>query len=883
MESSLTYLYIASSALAFIGSLIVFLFRKYKSSLGKQTQTFRSFILGTIRLRIGALFSKVLASQLSARRYAEIALSRFPSKLTVPSMQHFQLDLDKAYVRLSVTTGDQSKIPDRELLYRSRGATSSSVLVLGEPGSGKSTLTKKLFREACIRLYGAPSQAPLPVHLELRSLPWHEQKESDSKPGEWLQSKISDEIDSVKGVHSVGFIFRAFSSGQGLVLFLDGLDEVPSNFLKLACLAISDGVKELAGLGAARMTVLVTGRSQLRTTLPRSFLEGFSDIATVESFSPADVFQFLQRWPFPSSRAAEASRVFRAIQSSPSLQEMCTNPLVLSMYVARDQLYVSRSGTRPVRLPDTRTDFYQEIVNELLLFRRGEQVAAAVVGSQLLRKRENALGRVALAHLLDKEQPANSVPWVLAARAVKEVFQLVDDDQVDNEIRRLATETGIFSEERPAETIRFLHLTLCEFLAAVELRESDPSELNDVALAVINNQQTRQSDRLAEVLLFAASLAGRARRAELINLLLATDNAPTDLLLRIIYENHETSGEVLSRASDRVVEMLRSDNQVGNADRSLHLLFLCILNARRGEVELSGTSVDEIEYLIGRIIDEEQVRTFDQIFDAYLSIDPDAAVGEATKRGLSRLLSPGRLVNALEDPDVVESAIAAFRLDPSVWGLALAEAALRYRLVAEMLLGVPPTSRGQRLAPRQSWANSSLLTNSMYGEVLSFASLALKESANRSDLPKLSLLEHYGADLILQGREYAIRQALNLAERRPLGIDFANVLFEVPKGRDIEVWGDPSIVSLGTVGARNVQEAQSDMKVLGFGPNGDPENIADYVSFMLAFDGVLTYLPNVTPSSSIRVAPLVWRSRSWARTLRLLGLSTRTGIHIYFH
>lgn len=508
----MNFLYVLGPAIASIGTVFVWLVRHYKRSIDREARSFREFIIGNVRLRVGAPFSRVLARQLSARRYARRSLERFAARVSIPSVQNFQLEIDRIYIRLSMTAGDQSSRSDVDLLRRGGNASRFAVLIFGEPGSGKSTLTKKLFREACAELYSNPSYGALPIHLELRSIPWKDCRDSSLSPGVWLQDLVSREIDAIRDIHSKGFLYSAFARGQGLLLFLDGLDEVPSDHLSLCCSAIAEVAKDLAGLGG-NSCIVVTGRSQLRTVLPRSFVNGFAETFTIRPVSSTDVFAFLRRWPFPPvGRSEQIGRIFASIQASSSLQEMCTNPLVLSMYVARDQLYVSRSGKRPVRLPDTRTDFYQEVVNELLLFRRGEQVANAPVGSQLKRKRENLLGRIALAHLQDNEQPVNSISWTLAVDMTRKVLSIGAYEQAEHELRRLAIETGIFSEERAAESLRFLHLTLCEFLAAKELRESDPSQLSNVMRTMIKGGQQPGSQRLFEVAIFAASLIGRAQK-----------------------------------------------------------------------------------------------------------------------------------------------------------------------------------------------------------------------------------------------------------------------------------------------------------------------------------------------------------------------------------
>ena len=44
------------------------------------------------------------------------------------------------------------------------------IRIIGDPGSGKSTFVKKLFRDCCLHAISAPRHARLPIFLELRTL-----------------------------------------------------------------------------------------------------------------------------------------------------------------------------------------------------------------------------------------------------------------------------------------------------------------------------------------------------------------------------------------------------------------------------------------------------------------------------------------------------------------------------------------------------------------------------------------------------------------------------------------------------------------------------------------------------------------------------------------
>jgi hypothetical protein len=757
------YLYGIGSGVLAIVTVAAFVIRHYRKSISKDTLGIRSYVWGNIRLRVGAVFSRVLAGQLGARRYAELALRSSPSTVSIPSVQHFQLDINQIYVKLSMTSGNQATVSDRNLLARDN---KNSVLIFGEPGSGKSTLTKKLFRDACRSLFAYPAGCLLPVRVELKDFNWPDVI-TDGQAGDWLLGEVKVEIESIKGMHSDGFVTDAYAKGQGLLIFLDGLDEVTSDQLGLCCGEIRGAIRQLMRLGG-RSQVIVTGRSQLRTVLPRDFIESFDDSCTIRPFSAADVFSFLQGWPFAASgRGEQVSRIFRSIQSNPSLQEMCTNPLVLSMYVARDQLYVQRTGGRSVRLPDNRSEFYQEIVNELLLYRRGEQLESAPIGSQLKQKRENLLGQIALRHLEDRDQPVNSISWAMCIDLVKRVFNHSEDIDAEQEMRRLALETGIYSEERKSETVRFLHLTLCEFLAAKDVRESTAEKLEEIVQTVIEDERATRSHRLLEVAIFALSLVGRTQRTDTIYRILEAPSAPNALLLRTIRDSYESSEQILFSALEKVHATLRKEGKIERYLPDVHLLLQCFLNAQTHAPEQSKVGQLGTRNVIYTLVDDGPAK-YSQLFSTYLSVDPKSAIREAKNRGLSaKLITVDSLVEVLQDPEVVAYALERRKREPELWAVALAEAALRYSLVAQILSEEKVSNEylsSLAMDLDYPWLNHGSLRGTLYGDILKDALRNYQSSSSGSPL-LLGPILHYGSLGMLQNHPYgtlALDHVLNL-------------------------------------------------------------------------------------------------------------------------
>src|SRR4051812_49713171 len=141
------YLLVASVAPVFTG--LAWLIRRYRRSTGRELQAFRAYVIGNIRLSVGRVFSQVLARQFGMRQYVSRSLATFDQYLHIPSVDRVRLPIDQVYVRLSLDSSAQRRVHDTNLLT----SESRAILVFGEPGSGKSSLTKKLFRESCRRAY----------------------------------------------------------------------------------------------------------------------------------------------------------------------------------------------------------------------------------------------------------------------------------------------------------------------------------------------------------------------------------------------------------------------------------------------------------------------------------------------------------------------------------------------------------------------------------------------------------------------------------------------------------------------------------------------------------------------------------------------------------
>jgi hypothetical protein len=402
---------------------------------------------------------------------------------------------------------------------------------------------------------------------------------------------------------------------------------------------------------------------------------------------------------------------------------MCGNPLVLSMYVAEHERYRAAFATQ-VRLPDSRAEFYKAVIGELLVFRRQEQTAETGPTLPLRRSRQEVLGRIALDHLVHSDDPANSINFGRAVAIAKEYWHLDTDADAIVALRRLAVDTGILTDERLDESLRFIHLTICEFLAAVELAERENVDFETVLDQVVDQPESR---RLWELAVFATALEKRSVRERALNRS-RSRGAPLELMLRMVRESHDFELSIFRDVLEEATVRL-SRPSAGLWDSvwldQVRLLLSCLADAAR----LPGANTPTVAEWLTDMVGAEAER-LEPLFDLYLTRSPAEAFDLAAQLGMTdRILgNDAIMLAAMEHPDMVALAmgkVTAGGVEEARWTQILAEAALHHELVARALLDEPlPESMRRKLEdipPWHAWHRFGPLAGSFYGGVLAAA------------------------------------------------------------------------------------------------------------------------------------------------------------------
>lgn len=660
------------------------------------------------------------AGALTLRRYCRLQLSSGNQYLHVPSLRDMQLHIDRVYVTLTLEgqATEKGSYSHNDLLD-----AGSRVRVMGDPGSGKSSLVKRVFRDACKNAIESPRKARLPILLELKNLQIPGDV-PDEALGEWFYKNLRAETEK-SDVYQMGECFDSYARTEGLLVLLDGLDEVSTTDyprVEAAILRLSDKLNQIGDKNA----VVLTMRTQFHHQVKDAFRHHYEVALFLNPFTPSDVYRFLSRWPFKENAARQVTRIYKELTDRPTLREMCSNPLVLSMYVADDQ-----ESSQSVA-PDSRTEFYSKVTEELVIRRRQKQTGSAIGAASLREQRFRVLGKLAYQHLLDPEQPSNSLRWSTAVDLVRRELKCTEAE-AEAKFQEMAKETGLVSEERPRQSFRFIHLTFCEFLAAYEAVEG----LTDGWETLIRTHADFRGDalpqlrtRLSEVIPFACGLLPRVSKPGAMDDVDGVGDSRLSALSFLetkLYE-HPSWTRFVGSESEALVGTPAPDWDEQWL-RRLHLFNVVVGDAKRNSAHLPAAegTLDLAEFF--RTLVEKQSGSLEPLLSAYAAQDAAAAFRLAEVCGIDLAADfPGIVISKCDQLpffSLIKEQALREKERIELWAFLLSEAALRSPVVARWLQETPPDSSlapyVERAPKSKSWHKHFPAKPSLYSQLLTIA------------------------------------------------------------------------------------------------------------------------------------------------------------------
>jgi predicted NACHT family NTPase len=323
----------------------------------------------------------------------------------------------------------------------------SKLLILGKPGSGKTTFLKHLAVDCC---NGKFQPDLIPVLIELRRI----------RSAEWqLLTEVAQllETDQLKTK-------ELLKQGRLLIL-LDGLDEVSTGDLRRKVQAQVSQLSEEPEYLNNRL--ILTCRTQIIESIPSGFMS-----VEVADFNDEQVKAFVANWFRASgqteSKIAQQLQAFsEEIQKNPALKELTVTPVLLSLIC----LVLQDEG----ELPSQIAALYRKGIRLLLeKWNDRKDIPEWEIGKEAYRQlsieeKESLLTEIAARKF---ENPGNFVLFEQAdlTRQIAQFLKLSNSRDGEAVLRAIEAQHGLLVE-RADELWSFSHLTFQEYFTAQWLNQ----------------------------------------------------------------------------------------------------------------------------------------------------------------------------------------------------------------------------------------------------------------------------------------------------------------------------------------------------------------------------------------------------------------------------
>lgn len=423
------------------------------------------------------------------------------SQLVVPGSRELRtLGIDALFVPPTVTLRESVEM--REVDLDAIFDEANHVVLLGAPGSGKSSICSWLMRERA-----STAADSVPFHVSLREF------SGESAPLRSVVSFIEFQLETVLQCPAPsGYISQCMHEGSAVVIF-DGLDEVAETLIRATVVsAIESFCNEFPSI-----QVLVTSRTagyQKAQLDPRIFVT-----CHIENFGDTQVEQYVHQW-FSWMRPSDTADEIRALtnaflQQTANQTDMRATPLLLAMMCAMHQ----ETGLTARSLPELYDNSARLMLERNLQNRRFEDSRARHLVTPLLR-------RIAFWLLSEKGAQLVATETQLASQTAAYLSSRLDDrDDIDALTRQLVKffceRSSILQEvgtsAQGERLFSFTQLTLVEYFAANHLvaNANNPEQLAEelvrrtgqepwesvskLALLIVDRQIERGGERVVRV------------------------------------------------------------------------------------------------------------------------------------------------------------------------------------------------------------------------------------------------------------------------------------------------------------------------------------------------------------------------------------------------
>ena len=325
------------------------------------------------------------------------------------------------------------------------------LMVLGQPGAGKSTFLRKIGLEALKGKKGGFKPARIPVFIELKSF--------TSSPID-IEKLIVEEFSICGFPSSEQFIAKALEQGKLLIL-LDGLDEVPTVNTNEVISKIQNFVDRYD-----KNSFIVS----CRTAAYRNNFQRFTDVK-IADFDDTKIEQFIGSW-FQSEvdkQAGTAQKCWELLQKPEyaAAKELAHTPLLLT--------FLCLIYDRSQNFPNNRSVLYKSALRILL-----EEWAAEkrIVRDEIYQGLSTELEESLLSEIAYTGFETDKL-FFSQREVVEEIKTFLAGNlnapkHLDGEavLKAIAVQQGILVE-RAEDVYSFSHLTLQEYLTAQYIADNN--------------------------------------------------------------------------------------------------------------------------------------------------------------------------------------------------------------------------------------------------------------------------------------------------------------------------------------------------------------------------------------------------------------------------
>lgn len=317
------------------------------------------------------------------------------------------------------------------------------LVVLGDPGQGKSTFLKKLGTES-FNQTGFSNQRYIPIFIELKEL-------NDITKD--LETIISSEFEICGFPAAESFTRSALTEGKLLIL-LDGLDELPKECLN----SILNHIENFVDLYDRNRFVLSCRRAAYRSSLRR-----FTDVV-ISEIGEEQIHKFIINWfNYRDNNENNFANEFLSIlteSDSKAILELAHTPLLLT--------YLCLVYEHEQALPSTRSILYEKVLDILLkewaIQKRVERDPIYIGFYPNLEK--------GLLSLIAYESFKDGQLFFSKSDVTEKIIRFIGDtvgisNNIDGEavLKAIEEQQGIIVE-RSTGIYSFSHLTIQEYLSA---------------------------------------------------------------------------------------------------------------------------------------------------------------------------------------------------------------------------------------------------------------------------------------------------------------------------------------------------------------------------------------------------------------------------------